>query len=83
MDASRRSAVKNPGSSGHKGLSSLYVRASETAGTHLAHWPPPRYEREAMPMRIKHQAGEPIKRAKLRGWRLTRAVFSEFADDET
>jgi hypothetical protein len=72
--------TRPPGSS--KGLSSLYVRASETTGTHLAHWPPPRYEREATPMRVKHQAGEPVKRAKPRGWRLTRAVFSEFSDDE-
>jgi hypothetical protein len=69
-----------PGNS--KGLSSLYVRASETTGTHLAHWPPPRYERETTPMRVKHQSGEPVKRAKPRGWRLTRAVFSEFSDDE-
>jgi hypothetical protein len=52
-------------------------------GTHLAHWPPPRYEREATPMRVKHEAGEPVKRAKPRGWRLTRAFFSEFADEES
>jgi hypothetical protein len=31
---------------------------------------------------MKHQQGEPVKRAKLRGWRLTRAIFSQFADDE-
>jgi hypothetical protein len=31
---------------------------------------------------MKHQPGEPAKRAKSRGWRLTRAIFSEFADDE-
>jgi hypothetical protein len=79
---SRRSAVKNSRSRDSRGLSSLYVRASETASTHLAHWPPPRYEREATPMRIKHEAGEPVNRAKPRGWRLTRAFFSEFADDE-
>jgi hypothetical protein len=80
---SRRSAVKNSRPPDRRGLSSLYVRASETAGTHLAHWPPPRYEREATPMRIKHEAGEPVKRAKPRGWRLTRAFFSEFADEES
>ncbi|MBV9984596.1 MAG: hypothetical protein JO365_32160 [Bradyrhizobium sp.] len=80
---SRRSAVKNSRSRDSRGFSSLYVRASETAGTHLAHWPPPRYEREATPMRIKHDAGEPAKRAKPRGWRLTRAFFSEFADEES
>jgi hypothetical protein len=31
---------------------------------------------------IKHKPGEPAKRAKPRGWRLTRAIFSEFAEDE-
>jgi hypothetical protein len=31
---------------------------------------------------MKHKPGEPVKRAKSRGWRLTRAIFSEFADDE-
>jgi hypothetical protein len=80
---SRRSAVKNSGSRDSRGLSSLYIRASETTGTHLAHWPPPRYDRAAPQVRVKHEAGEPIKRAKPRGWRLTRAFFSEFADDET
>jgi hypothetical protein len=30
---------------------------------------------------MKHQPGEVPKRAKPRGWRLTRAMFSEFADD--
>ncbi len=70
-------------SSRDKGLSSPYVRASETVGMHLANWPPPRYERAAPPMRVKHQEGEPVKRAKPRGWRLTRAIFSEFSDDES
>jgi hypothetical protein len=30
---------------------------------------------------VKHEPGEPVKRAKPRGWRLTRAIFAEFADD--
>jgi hypothetical protein len=38
--------------------------------------------REAMPVFMKHQPGEPARRTKPRGWRLTRAIFSEFADDE-
>jgi hypothetical protein len=66
----------------HKGIASLNVRASETAGTHLAHWPPPQLGHEIKPVIIKHKAGEPAKRAKPRGWRLTRAMFAEFADDE-
>jgi hypothetical protein len=65
------------------GTSFMHVRPSETAGTHLAHWPPPRLEREAPAMlKVKHPSTEPVKRAKARGWRLTRAMFSEFSDDE-
>ena len=69
-------------SSDSKGLSSLYVHASETTSTHLAHCPPPQRGKESKPVFTKHSAGEPAKRAKPRGWRLTRAIFSEFADDE-
>ena len=69
-------------SSDLKGPSSMYVHASETAGTNLAHWPPPQRGKESKPMFVKHQAGEPVKRAKPRGWRLTRAIFSEFAEDQ-
>jgi hypothetical protein len=66
-----------------KTVSFMHVRPSETAGTHLAHWPPPRQERESPAMlKVKHSSPEPVKRAKPRGWRLTRAIFSEFSDDE-
>jgi len=66
-----------------KTVSFMHVRPSETAGTHLAHWPPPRQERESPAMlKVKHPSPEPVKRAKPRGWRLTRAMFSEFSDDE-
>ena len=65
-----------------KGTSLMHVRPSETAGTHLAHWPPPHHEREAPAMqKVKHPSAEPVSRAKPRGWRLTRAIFSEFSDD--
>ncbi|MGE5159082.1 MAG: hypothetical protein ACM3OF_13175 [Gemmatimonas sp.] len=66
-----------------KGVALMHVRASETAGTHLANWPPPRHDREAPAMlRVKHpETVETAKRTKPRGWRLTRAMFSEFADD--
>jgi len=65
------------------GISFMHVRPSETAGTHLAHWPPPHHEREAPAMhKVKNPSAEPVKRAKLRGWRLTRAMFSEFSGDE-
>ena len=69
-------------SSGDKGLTSLHVQTSETGGTHLAHWPPPMRGHESKPVLVKHQPGEPVTRARSRGWRLTRAIFSEFADDE-
>ena len=65
------------GRSDLRGLSK-YVRASETVGTHLAHWPPPQRAKESKPPFMKHKAGEPVKRAKPRGWRLTRAIFSDF-----
>jgi hypothetical protein len=66
-----------------KNVSFMHVRPSETAGIHLAHWPPPRHEREAPALhKVKHLSNEPVKRAKSRGWRLMRAMFSEFSDDE-
>jgi hypothetical protein len=67
--------------SDRKRPSPRYLLASETTGTHLAQWPPPHRGKEAKPVFIKHAAGEPAKRAKPRGWRLTRAIFSEFADE--
>ena len=70
------------GTSGRKGPSSTHLRASETTGTHLALGPPPLRGKENKPLFIKHPEGEPVKRAKPRGWRLTRAIFSEFADEE-
>jgi hypothetical protein len=65
-----------------RGVAFMYVPPSETRGTHLAHWPPPRFERETTPIMAKHAPTETAHRAKPRGWRLTRAIFSEFADDE-
>lgn len=65
-----------------KGVGAMYARASETVGTHLAHWPPPRHERETQPIMTKHSPAETAHRARPRGWRLTRAAFSEFADEE-
>ncbi len=58
-----------------------YLRPAETGQTRLANWPPPYRAKESKPVIMKHQPGEAPKRAKPRGWRLTRAMFSEFADD--
>jgi hypothetical protein len=66
------------GSSDRKGLSAMY---GETTSSRLAHWPPPQRSKESKPVLIKHPQGESAKRAKPRGWRLTRSIFSEFSDD--
>jgi hypothetical protein len=46
--------------------------------TKLAHWPPPFRSGQTQPKIIRHEANEKPKLAKQRGWRLTRALFSEF-----
>lgn len=72
--------------SDRKGLPPTYLLASETTGTHLAHWPPPQRSldrgKESKPVLLTQATGEPAKRARSRGWRLTRAMFSEVADDD-
>lgn len=57
------------------------LRPAERGRSRLANWPPPYRATESKPVIMKHQPGEAPKRAKPRGWRLTRALFSEFADD--
>jgi len=56
---------------------------SETRPDHtrLAHWPPPFRSREANPKTIKHVRGEVPHRATARGWRMTRAMFSEYDEE--
>jgi hypothetical protein len=49
--------------------------------TKLAHWPPPFRSGQSQPKIVRHQPGENPKLVKARGWRLTRAQFSEFSDD--
>ena len=65
-------------SSDRKGLGS--------GGSHLAHWPPPIHAMErgkqSKPNLISQPSGEQTKRARPRGWRLARAMFSEVADDD-
>jgi len=38
--------------------------------------------KESKPVLVTQAAGEPAKRARPRGWRLKRALFSEVADDD-
>lgn len=54
----------------------------EHVGSHLAHWPPSGLGGELRPMAIKHGNNEPIRHGTRRGWRLTRAMFSEFDGGE-
>ena len=53
------------GSSDRKGLSSMSVRASETTGTHLAHWPPPQRGKESKPVFVKHARAGDVPAARL------------------
>jgi hypothetical protein len=62
-------------------LAPFETRPYETAQTRLAHWPPPFRSVHAKPVIIKHPRGEVPKRAKPRGWRITRAMFSEFEEE--
>ena len=64
-----------------KGTSSLSL-SHPASGSHLAHWPPPTLGHELRPMPIKHRGNEQAKHTPRRGWRLTRAMFAEFQDDE-
>jgi hypothetical protein len=64
---------------GHR--SSFAPSQTRPERTKLAHWPPPFRSGQTQPKIIRHQPGEQPKLAKPRGWRLTRALFSEFSDD--
>ena len=65
-----------------KGVAFMYVPPGETKGMHLADWPPPRFEHDVKPIIAKHAPTESAHRAKPRGWRLTRAMFAEFDDED-
>ena len=62
---------------GDQGLASLHLPASETGGSHLAHWPPPLRGQDVKPVLAKHQAADPAQGAKPHGRVLTRSVFKE------
>jgi hypothetical protein len=67
---------------GDRGHASARLHASETGGSHLAHWPPPQRGREVKPVQVKHphQPSEPDPHAKPHGLGLTRSAFKD--DDE-
>jgi hypothetical protein len=66
--------TRNPKDLGHSDLAA-------SQGSRLAHWPPPFRSVGAKPIIIQHPRGEVPKRAKPRGWRMTRAMFSEFEEE--
>ena len=66
--------TRNPKGPGHGDLAA-------SQASRLAHWPPPFRSVAVKPIIIQHPRGEVPKRAKPRGWRLTRATFSEFEED--
>lgn len=57
------------------------ARPGKTRGSRLANWPPTFRAKTSRPILMKHAPGETSKVAKPRGWRMTRAVFSEFSED--
>jgi hypothetical protein len=67
--------------SGDQSIVSTHLPASETGGSHLAHWPPPQRGREVKHVLPKHPANETDKHAKAHGLTLTRSVFKD-DDDE-
>ncbi len=73
--------MANNRSTDPKGTSSLSL-SHPASGSHLAHWPPPLLGQHLKPMPVKHRSKEPVTHATRRGWRLTRAMFAEFEDDE-
>ena len=65
-----------------QGPASQHSPASDTGGSHLAHWPPRLRGHEHKPVHVKiHQPVEPIQHVKPHGLGLTRSLFTD-DDDE-
>ncbi len=69
--------MKNDGNS-----HTLHFLSHKPEQSRLAHWPPPHQGHDTVHVITRHEPGEPAKRAAPRGWRLTRAMFGEFDDEE-
>ena len=65
-----------------KDHASLHLDSSDGSDSLLAHWPPPMRAKESRPVLKRPKSGQPVQRAQRRGWRLTRAMFAEFEDEE-
>ncbi len=68
-------------STGLHRFSRASTRSLAQTSSRLAHWPPPFRSTAAKPKIVRHTPDEKPQRAKPRGWRLTRAIFSEFEDE--
>lgn len=55
--------------------------SARARGSRLANWPPTFRSKESKPIIMRHEPGETPKMAKPRGWRISRAMFSEFSED--
>jgi hypothetical protein len=75
------SDTRDPKGTGPHRFSAAPTRSLEQRPSRLAHWPPPFRGTAAKPKIIRHKPDEKPQRAKLRGWRLTRAMFSEFEEE--
>jgi hypothetical protein len=72
--------MRDPKADGRSDLVPIEAVPFAKQTTRLAHWPPPFRSREAKPKAVRHPHGETVQRATLRGWRITRAMISDFDD---
>ena len=75
------SETRDPKNGGVRHFSSAQTHLLEQTPSRLANWPPPFRSTAAKPKIIRHKPDEKPQRAKPRGWRLTRAMFSEFEEE--
>jgi len=75
------SDTRDPKIGGPRRVFSARTHSLEQTPSRLAHWPPPFRSNAAKPKIIRHTPDEKPQRAKPRGWRLTRAMFSEFEEE--
>ena len=69
------------GRAGPQRFSRASTRSLAQTSSRLAHWPPPFRGTATKPKIVRHKPDEKPQRAKPRGWRLTRAMFSEFEEE--
>jgi len=71
--------TRNPRADGRGDFAPIETRPD---GSRLAHWPPPFRIVATKSKTITRSRAEAPKRATARGWRITRAMFSEFDEEE-